>query len=146
MRVWIGILCGLLLSACQTSATTSITPTEEGSAGLLLISIDGFKPAYLQQYPAPTLQALAAQGTKAVSMQPVFPTKTFTNHYSIVTGLYPEKHGIVENTIYDAGFGAVFAMKKSGGRPQQPLVVRGADLGYCGKTASKNGHFFLPRL
>lgn len=79
---------------------------------LLLISIDGFSQQYWQKYPAPTLEQLAKDGTRAQSMQPAFPTKTFPNHYSIVTGLYPAHHGIVENNMYDASFDAIFRMSK----------------------------------
>jgi predicted AlkP superfamily pyrophosphatase or phosphodiesterase len=80
------------------------------SQGLILISLDGFARHYLDRYPAPALQQLIAEGTVAEAMQPVFPSKTFPNHYSIVTGLYPAKHGIVENNIYDAGFDAIFRL------------------------------------
>lgn len=80
------------------------------SQGLILISLDGFARHYLDRYPAPALQQLIAEGTVAEAMQPVFPSKTFPNHYSIVTGLYPAKHGIVENNIYDSGFDAIFRL------------------------------------
>ena len=46
-------------------------------------------------------------------MQPAFPTKTFPNHYTIVTGLYPGNHGIIENNIYDADFDSIFRMSKA---------------------------------
>ncbi|WP_240221177.1 ectonucleotide pyrophosphatase/phosphodiesterase [Rheinheimera hassiensis] len=80
---------------------------------LLLISIDGFASQYLQQYPAANIKKLAQQGLTADSMQPVFPSKTFPNHYSIVTGLYPANHGIVENNIFDADFDATFRLSKA---------------------------------
>ena len=79
------------------------------SKGLILISIDGFAKDYWSRYPTPTLKQLANEGTIA-SLQPVFPTKTFPNHYSIVTGLYPAKHGIIENNIYDASFDSIFRL------------------------------------
>jgi len=41
-------------------------------------------------------------------MQPSFPTLTFPNHYTIVTGLYPSNHGIVANTFYDPDLGDDF--------------------------------------
>jgi len=89
---------------CAAQGTTS--------QGILLISIDGFSQQYWHKYQAPTLHRLAKEGTRAQSMQPAFPTKTFPNHYSIVTGLHPANHGIVENNIYDAGFDAVFRLNK----------------------------------
>lgn len=79
---------------------------------LLLISVDGFASKYLEQYPADNIKKLAQEGLTADSMQPVFPSKTFPNHYSIVTGLYPANHGIVENNMFDADFDATFRMSK----------------------------------
>lgn len=85
----------------------------EQSDSLLLISIDGFASQYMQQYPAANIKQLVQEGLTADSMQPVFPSKTFPNHYSIVTGLYPAKHGIVENNIFDADFNATFRLNKA---------------------------------
>jgi predicted AlkP superfamily pyrophosphatase or phosphodiesterase len=53
----------------------------------------------------PTLRALAAQGVRSEGLIPAFPSKTFPNHYTIVTGLYPEHHGIVSNTMLDPSIG-----------------------------------------
>ena len=77
---------------------------------VILISLDGFHPDYLTKYPSPNLNELAKEGVRAKWLIPSFPTKTFPNHYTIATGLYPEHHGIVENNIYD--FGAVFSLGK----------------------------------
>ncbi|MFQ6674019.1 MAG: ectonucleotide pyrophosphatase/phosphodiesterase, partial [Fidelibacterota bacterium] len=54
----------------------------------------------------PNLDALAASGVRAEALIPVFPSKTFPNHLTMVTGLYPEHHGIVSNTMYDDQFDA----------------------------------------
>ncbi|KAI0561824.1 nucleotide pyrophosphatase [Gracilaria domingensis] len=73
----------------------------------ILISIDGFRNEYLTrakdgQLIAPTLNKLAKSGVYAPDgMQPVMPSKTFPNHWSLATGLYPESHGIIGNTMYD---------------------------------------------
>lgn len=75
-------------------------------APLLLISIDGFRWDYLEIHQAPHLERLAREGAQARSLIPVFPTKTFPNHYTIVTGLYPEHHGIVANTMKDPELGS----------------------------------------
>lgn len=88
------------------------TPLKAEQGTVILISIDGFAATYLAQYPAPTLKTLAEKGLTAESMQPVFPSKTFPNHYSIVTGLYPAQHGIIENSIYDPEFKSVFRINK----------------------------------
>lgn len=104
----------VVLSLCFVCLKLSAAPTQQQSHQntLLLISIDGFAQNYLQRYKAPTLNRLAKTGVIADRMQPSFPTKTFPNHYSIATGLYPAHHGIVENNIYDADFDAVFRMSK----------------------------------
>lgn len=77
---------------------------------VILISLDGFRYDYLDKYQPKTLNQLAKNGVRAKWMIPSFPTKTFPNHYAIVTGLYPAHNGIVENNVYD--FGTVFTMSK----------------------------------
>ncbi|MEX0748314.1 MAG: ectonucleotide pyrophosphatase/phosphodiesterase [Rhodothermales bacterium] len=77
---------------------------------VILISLDGFRWDYLDRYVAPTLDSLASRGVRAERLIPVFPTKTFPNHYSIVTGLYAENHGIISNTMYDPEMKARFSM------------------------------------
>ena len=98
---------GLLVSSCTTPARASA-----GDGPLILISIDAFRWDYLQKYDAPTLRGLAAGGVHAVRMTPSFPSKTFPNHYTLVTGLYPEHHGIVANWFYDPVDNARFDMDK----------------------------------
>jgi predicted AlkP superfamily pyrophosphatase or phosphodiesterase len=68
---------------------------------LILVSFDGWRWDYIDRQPAPNLKALAARGVRATAMIPSFPVLTFPNHYTIVTGLYPEHHGIVGNTMRD---------------------------------------------
>lgn len=67
----------------------------------LLISIDGFKPDYLRRGITPNLLTLSDQGTISKGLVPVTPTVTFPNHVSIVTGQYPDQHGIVNNVMND---------------------------------------------
>jgi len=77
---------------------------------LILVSLDGFRWDYLDRGETPHLKALAARGVRAEGLVPSFPTFTFPNHYTIVTGLYPEHHGIVANTMDDAGWPVRFTM------------------------------------
>lgn len=77
---------------------------------VILISIDGLRYDYLQKYKSETLNKLARGGVRARWLIPSFPTKTFPNHYTIATGLYPANHGIIENNIWD--FGTIFALNK----------------------------------
>lgn len=79
---------------------------------LIFISIDGFRWDYLAHHAAPTLQALVADGAHARRMTPSFPTKTFPNHYTLVTGLRPESHGIVANWFFEPTTGERFTMSK----------------------------------
>ncbi len=67
---------------------------------VILISIDGFAHNYLTQFKPKNILALAEQGVSTKALIPVFPSKTFPNHLSIITGTYPAKHGIVHNRFY----------------------------------------------
>src|SRR5689334_19061472 len=76
----------------------------------VLISIDAFRADYLDRGVTPVLSKLAAQGVRA-QMRPSFPSKTFPNHYTIVTGLRPDETGIVTNNMWDAAKpGVTFSM------------------------------------
>ncbi|MEJ7623079.1 MAG: ectonucleotide pyrophosphatase/phosphodiesterase [Pyrinomonadaceae bacterium] len=99
----------LAIFSCS-SATPGQRIIRDLEATVILISLDGFRYDYLDKYNPPTLNRLARSGVRAKWMTPSFPTKTFPNHYSIATGLYPENHGIVENNVYD--FGEIFTMSK----------------------------------
>ncbi|MGJ3627185.1 alkaline phosphatase family protein [Sphingomonas sp. MMS24-JH45] len=60
--------------------------------------IDGFRPDYLDRGVTPTLERLRRGGVFA-AMRPSFPSKTFPIHWTLVTGLHPDRHGIVANTM-----------------------------------------------
>ncbi|XP_056286790.1 bis(5'-adenosyl)-triphosphatase enpp4 isoform X2 [Pseudoliparis swirei] len=72
-----------------------------GPPPLLLVSFDGFSADYLRRFPMPNLKRLYSQGVLVEQLTNVFSTKTFPNHYSLVTGLYPESHGILASNMYD---------------------------------------------
>src|SRR4051812_26489181 len=93
----LGILFLLLLAlpAYAANRINDLRPT------LILVSIDGFRPDYLDRIETPNLHAIMDRGVHAKYMIPSFPTKTYPNHYTIVTGLYPAHHGIVANYMYD---------------------------------------------
>ena len=74
---------------------------------VILVSIDGFRPDYLGHGVTPNLDALAAGGVRATAMRPSFPSLTFPNHYTLVTGLRPDHHGVVSNTMEDAAIPGV---------------------------------------
>jgi predicted AlkP superfamily pyrophosphatase or phosphodiesterase len=99
-------LLALLLALCGC-AGAPVSPPRAYSP-LILISIDGYRANYIARGLSPNLAKLAADGVRAEAMRPSFPTLTFPNHYSIVTGLYPDHHGIVNNRFLDPKTGAKF--------------------------------------
>jgi predicted AlkP superfamily pyrophosphatase or phosphodiesterase len=77
---------------------------------VVLVSLDGFRPEYLDRSPAIRLRDLAAHGLRARWLRSVMPTLTFPNHYTIVTGLYPAHHGIVGNSMRDPAIERPFSL------------------------------------
>jgi len=96
------------VAGCAGPATRTEAPLHDP---VILISIDGFRADYLDRGLTPTLAALAADGVRADAMKPSFPTLTFPNHYTLVTGLYPDHHGIVNNRMIDPATGNTFVYK-----------------------------------
>jgi len=143
MRHLLFLLFVLLTAAsCQRRLapdSTANNPAAEPQY-LILISMDGFRWDYLDRFQPPHLSRFVQEGVRAESMISCFPSKTFTNHYSIATGMYPDHHGLVDNNFYDAGKNLVYGMGRRelvqdgswyGGTP---IWVRAAQKGL--KTAS----------
>ncbi|MBN8921817.1 MAG: alkaline phosphatase family protein [Rhodanobacter sp. 68-29] len=106
LAAFVAFSAGCATQPPATRATTQAAPAAAARpAPLLLISIDGYRPDYLDRGLSPTLAMLAKDGVQAESMQPAFPSLTFPNHYTLVTGLYPDHHGIVNNTMADPQLG-----------------------------------------
>src|SRR5205085_11553137 len=78
---------------------------------VLLVSFDGFRNDYVERYNLANFKAFAAAGTSAEGIVPCFPSLTFPNHYSIVTGLYPGHHGLVDNNFYDSALDIQYAIR-----------------------------------
>src|SRR6202142_4418471 len=100
----------LFTVSCYGQAISSVITVEHGPNArrqlakryVILVSLDGFRYDYAKRHPAQVMLSLAARGASAPEgMLPAYPSITFPNHYTIVTGLYPEHHGIVANTFYD---------------------------------------------
>jgi len=143
----------LVLFACALSAGT-VGAQVTGGAGnalgqqnkpyVILVSFDGFRAEYLRRLDLPNFDRVTRAGIHSVGMIPVFPSKTFPNHFSIVTGMYPEHHGLVGNSFWDPQRGASYSMSDT-------LAVRDATW-YRGEpiwsTAEKQGmvaaSFFWP--
>lgn len=88
-------------------------PAQQDKPYVLLISLDGFRYDYAERDHAANLLALGQRGVTAKALIPSFPTTTFPNHYTIVTGLYPAHHGIVDNSFWDPARQAEFKSSNS---------------------------------
>lgn len=89
-----------------TTSTTSIAQTLSNGTHIfapttLLLSLDGFRADFLARGLTPTLNAFIREGVSPKYMTPSFPSLTFPNHFTLVTGLHPESHGVVGNTFFD---------------------------------------------
>lgn len=112
---------------------------------LIMVSLDGFRASYMRKGRTviPNMEKLKTCGTHSPYMRPVYPSKTFPNLYTLATGLYPESHGIVGNTMHDPSFDANFNLKSReklnhrwwGG---QPIWITAQ------KQGVKAGTFFWP--
>ena len=87
--------CNSISYSVKTNGTSNFAPTT------ILISLDGFRADFLNRGLTPTLNSFIGQGVSPKYMLPSFPSLTFPNHYTLVTGLYPESHGVVGNTFWD---------------------------------------------
>lgn len=96
----------VLLAACAGPRVAN-GPAPATRPPVILVSIDGFRPDYLDRGVTPNLNALAATGVRATAMRPSFPSLTFPNHYTLVTGLRPDHHGVVGNNMEDAAIPGV---------------------------------------
>jgi predicted AlkP superfamily pyrophosphatase or phosphodiesterase len=102
------ILCFFLMAATSGQDTTEqIVPgrmnslTQQQKPYVILISADGFRHDFAEKYQAKNLLQLRKKGATAAYMTASFPSLTFPNHYTIVTGLYPAHHGLVDNSFVD---------------------------------------------
>ena len=102
-----GLFLALLLTACASTPVQQAEPQAALAAErplVMLVSIDGFRADYLDRGITPNLSRLAGEGATG-PMRPSFPSVTFPNHYTLVTGLHPDHHGIVGNNMIDAELG-----------------------------------------
>lgn len=121
---------------------------------VIMISIDGFRHDYIKKYKPRFLSGVVKEGIQAKSLTSIFPSKTFPNHYALVTGLYAENHGLVANRFYDPKTGEDYQLGNSkvtrdgkwyGGSPLW-LSVRdqgmlSSSFFWVGSDANINGHY-----
>jgi predicted AlkP superfamily pyrophosphatase or phosphodiesterase len=105
IRRFVALLFVCALAACRE---TPAPPAEK--AILILVSIDGFRWDYLDRFNPPTLERLAAEGVRADGLIPEFPSTTFPNHYTIVTGQRLATHGVISNNMRARDIPGEFAM------------------------------------
>ena len=95
----------LLVAVGCASVAPGPAPPPPPPHAVLLVSVDGLRADVIGTGAMPTLDALAARGVRARWMTPSYPSLTFPNHYTLVTGLRPDHHGIVNNTMRDQVLG-----------------------------------------
>ncbi|MFQ3213146.1 MAG: putative AlkP superfamily pyrophosphatase or phosphodiesterase [Marivirga sp.] len=100
---YIIFLLSILLLSCESK-----TPEQQY---VILISFDGFRHDYVEQFDTPNFDKFIETGVASKHLVPSFPTKTFPNHYTIVTGLYPAHHGLVDNNFYDPSRKTIYGIK-----------------------------------
>jgi predicted AlkP superfamily pyrophosphatase or phosphodiesterase len=105
MRRVIFFLLALLVATFTTAQQNSIPY-------VVLVSFDGFRYDYLRNYSPPNFAAFISKGSQAEALIPSFPSKTFPNHYTLVTGLNPGNHGLVDNAFYDRDRDVTYGMRK----------------------------------
>jgi predicted AlkP superfamily pyrophosphatase or phosphodiesterase len=145
----------LVLSACTTplprSANTAPVATAPRPDAVVLVSIDAFRADYLTPETTPHLSRIAREGAHAAWMNPSYPSLTFPNHYTLVTGLRPDRHGIVHNAMNDADLGGFAVANRSavgdrrwwGGEPiwvtAEKQGIRSASWAWPGSSAQIGG-------
>lgn len=92
---------------------TSILAIAQPKPYILLVSFDGFRWDYLNRNITPNLDSVAQNGVRALSFRPVYPSKTFPNHISIITGMYADNHGILFNQFENIANGEIYRLGDS---------------------------------
>jgi predicted AlkP superfamily pyrophosphatase or phosphodiesterase len=113
IRRLFAITASLLLAACAANPPPQQQPAplpapaaaDAPANPVILISVDGLRADYLRRGITPNISALAARGVTTPAMRPSFPSLTFPNHYTLVTGLRPDHHGLVSNRMEDPALG-----------------------------------------
>ena len=106
---WYVLILLILVASCSGKKKEE---EDNGSGTLdtyvLVVSFDGFRWDYSDLYETPNLDLMEKNGVKAEHLQPSFPTSTFPNHYTLATGLYPDHHGIINNSFYAPELGGIY--------------------------------------
>lgn len=139
----LGFVLALLVPLRATTARQAARP-DDLAPTVILVSLDGWRWDYHTRVRLPNLERLMARGVRAKYLVPAFPTKTFPNHYTLVTGLYPGHHGIVANNIWDAATGRRFGLSRRE-EVQDPMWWGGEPIWVAAERASqKTAPMFWP--
>lgn len=145
IRSLICLLAGIFIAGSASPVFAEPTAPPAPPGPLILISIDGFRWDYLQKFSAPAIRELAAEGVLAERLIPSFPSVTFPNHYTIVTGLHPEHHGVVGNTFFDPALGESFTYKNPTAATDPRWWAGGEPLWIAAERQGvRSGCFFWP--
>ena len=137
--LWVALVAG-----CSSAPRREADAGARGRPYLVMVSFDAFRHDYLDRYAPPAFAEVARRGVRADALIPSFPSKTFPNHYTLVTGLYPGHHGIVGNTFLDPARGAWYrssdprAVLDSSWYGGEPIWVTAE------RSGVKSGAFFWP--
>lgn len=154
------IVLSIVMNAQQLTSDTAqvIIPNRFNTAEamtkpyVIMISTDGFRYDYAKKYNAENLLKYSNSGVQAKAMIPSYPSITFPNHWSLITGLYPSHHGLIDNYFYDYGRKQKYAMNKKenaedgtwyGGTPLWALAEKqgmiSASLQWVGSASDAGG-------
>ena len=136
------LLAFIFILSISTVNSSSLNSYNEETTPLILISIDGFRYDYIEKHQPPALLSIIKNGVRAERMKPVYPSKTFPNHISIITGMYPSKHGIVHNSFFDHSLNDIYKMGKAFDNPRW---IQGTPLWiHAERHGVKSASYFWP--
>lgn len=111
---------------------------------VIMISFDGFRWDYLNRGITPALQSVMDEGVHASSLRPSFPSKTFPNHYSIITGMYTENHGIIANYFRNPKTGEIYSIADTNSKWDSKWYNGEPFWETAGKNGIKTASIFWP--
>jgi predicted AlkP superfamily pyrophosphatase or phosphodiesterase len=129
----IAVAIAVAVAAACRSAPPALRPGTPVPPTVILLSLDGWRWDYHAKTRLPAVRRLIDGGVRAEGLVPGFPSKTFPNHYSIVTGLYPGHHGVIGNSMVDPAIAGRFTLANReqvgnaawwGGEPLWTTVIR----------------------
>ena len=128
-RLFRGLLLVLLFDGAAAGSAHSAAVDDTPASAVVMISMDGVRPSEVAPELLPSLVELAERGARAERLIPEFPTNTFPNHVTLVTGVAPERHGIVDNAFIDPILGSFEKREIPAWIEVQPLWSLLADRG-----------------